>query len=89
MVAFNFVFSNLIDSDLIENEKNNVSIFWAPVMSLMGFPGGSDIKNPPSNAEDSDSIPDLGRSPGKGNSCLEIPWWEEPGGLQAKESEKT
>ena len=49
-------------------------------MSLMGFPGGSDIKNPPSNAEDSDSIPDLGRSPGKGNSCLGNPmvrgaWW--------------
>ena len=46
----------------------------------MGLPDGSDIKNPPANAEDSDSMPDLGRSPGKGNSCLRNPmvrgaWW--------------
>ena len=32
-----------------------------------GFPGGSVVKNPPANAEDPDSIPRLGRSPGEGN----------------------
>ena len=32
-----------------------------------GFPGGSVVKNPPSNAEDMGSIPDLGRSPREGN----------------------
>ena len=39
---------------------------------------------------DRDSIPGLGRSPGEGSgnplqvSCLEIPWTEDPGGLQFK-----
>ena len=42
---------------------------------------------------DSDSIPASGRSPGEGNaaplqySCLEIPWTEEPGGLQSMGSQ--
>ena len=35
--------------------------------SSMGFPGDSVVKNPPANAGDLDSIPGLGRSPGKGN----------------------
>ena len=50
------------------------------------FPGGSAVKNMPSNAEDMDLIPGSGRSPGEGNgnpfqySCLENPmdrgtWW--------------
>ena len=47
-----------------------------------GFPGGSEVNNPPANAadeEDMGSIPGSGRSPGKGNgnpvqySCLENP----------------
>ena len=43
------------------------------------FPGGSVVKNPPTNAEDAGSIPGLGRSLGEGNSnplcspCLENP----------------
>ena len=45
----------------------------------MGFPVGSVVKNPPANAGDGGSIPDLGRSPGVGNgnsllySCLGNP----------------
>ena len=41
------------------------------------FPGGSDSKESACNAEDPDSVPGLGRSPGEGNgyplqySCLE------------------
>ena len=31
-----------------------------------GFPGGSVVKNPPANAEDTGSIPGLVRSPGNG-----------------------
>ena len=68
-------------------------------MNKLGFPGGSVIKNLPANAGDTESIPGLGRSPGKGNgnplqySYLEIPWTEEPGGLTvhgvAKESDTT
>ena len=50
----------------------------------MGFPGGSVVKHPPANAEDTGSIPVLGRSPGNGHPlqyfCLENPtdkgaWW--------------
>ena len=43
------------------------------------FPGGSMVKNPPAIAGDTDSIPNLGLSPGEGNgnplqySCLENP----------------
>ena len=56
---------------------------------LMGFPGGSMVKNQPANAGDtgdSGSVTGLGRSPGVGNgnplqySCLENSidrgaWW--------------
>ena len=40
-----------------------------PGVMYLGFPGSSMVKNPPANAGDtgdSDSIPGLGRSPGKG-----------------------
>ena len=46
------------------------------------------VKNPPANAGDAVLIPGSGRSPGEGNgnplhySSGEIPWTEEPGGLQ-------
>ena len=36
-------------------------------MAVLGFPGGSVVKNPPANAGDTGSIPGLGRSPGEGN----------------------
>ena len=44
---------------------------------MMGFPGGSVVKNPPANAGDTGSIPGWGRFPGGRNgnplqySCLE------------------
>ena len=56
---------------------------------LLGFPGGSVVKNPPANAGDVGLIHGLGRSPGRGNGnhpsilAWEIPWTEEPGGLQS------
>ena len=33
---------------------------------VMGFPGGTVVKNPPANAGDKSSIPGLGGSPGGG-----------------------
>ena len=33
----------------------------------LGFPGGSEVKNPPANAGDVSSIPGSGRSPEEGN----------------------
>ena len=55
----------------------------------MGFPSGLAVKNLPANAGDAGSIPGGGRSPGHGNSnplsilAWEIPWTEEPGGVQS------
>ena len=54
--------------------------------TAVGFPGGSDGKEPACNVGDPGSIPGSGRSPGEGNgnklqySCLENPmdresWW--------------
>ena len=57
--------------------------------SLPYFPGGSGGKESACNVGDPGSIPGLGRSPGEGNgnppqyACWEIPWTEDPGGLQS------
>ena len=46
---------------------------------LLGFPGGSVVKNLPASARDTGTIPGSGGSPGEGNgnplqySCLEDP----------------
>ena len=56
---------------------------------LRSFPGSSDSKESACNVGDPGSIPGSGRFPGEGNgnplqySCLEVPWREEPGGLQS------
>ena len=48
-------------------------------LHLLGFPGGSVVKNPPANAGNMGSIPGSGRSPGEENgnpfqySCLGNP----------------
>ena len=65
----------------------------------LGFPGGSEVKNPPINSGDMRLIPGSGRSPGEGNgnplqySCLGNPmdrgaWTEEPGRLQSTGSHR-
>ena len=52
----------------------------------LGFPGGSEVKNPPASAGDAGSVPGWGRTPGEGignplrYSCLGNPmnreaWW--------------
>ena len=39
-----------------------------------GFPGGSVVKNLPASAEDTDSIPGLGRSPGDRTHSSILAW---------------
>ena len=52
---------------------------WRGLISLCGFPGGSEVTASACNAGDLGSIPGSGRSPGEGNgnplqySCLENP----------------
>ena len=54
---------------------------------MLGFPGGSVVKNLPANAGDVGSIPRLGRFPGGGDGnslqhdAEKIPWMEEFGRL--------
>ena len=43
---------------------------WELFLRLLGFPGGSVVKNIPANAGDTGSILWLGRSPGEGNGAL-------------------
>ena len=62
---------------------------WGLLLYLLGFPGGSDGKEPACNAGDLGSIPGLGRSHGEGMAThssipvWRIPWTEETGGLQS------
>ena len=58
------------------------TLFATVSTNFLGFPGGSVVKNPPTNAGDAkevDSISGWGRSPGEGNvsalqySCLQNP----------------
>ena len=67
------------------------------VYTLMGFLGGTVVKNSPASAGDArdlGSIPGSGRSPGGGNGnplqylAWEIPRTEEPGGLQSMGSQR-
>ena len=61
----------------------------------MGFPGGSVVKNSACQAGDLGSIPGSERSPGEEMATYstilawEIPWTEEPGGLQSKGLQKS
>ena len=69
-----------------EPECNSDLPSWALIKNLlkltilrMGFPGGSEVKNPPANTGEAGWIPASGRSPGEGNgnpfqySCLGNP----------------
>ena len=69
---------------MVSNEKFRLA--W----KIVGFPGGTLVKDPPTNAGDARDmglISGSGRSLVKGNgyplhySCWRIPWTEEPGGL--------
>ena len=64
------------------------------VKANLSFPGGSLVKNLPTNVGDGGLIPGLGKSPGEGKGyrssilAWEIPWTEEPDGLQSMKSQK-
>ena len=66
-----------------------ISIILLHFLTIVGLPYNSVSKETSCNAEDSSSIPGLGRSPGEGNGnplqyfCLENSMAEEPDGLQS------
>ena len=47
-------------------------------MTVMGFPGGSEVKESACNVGDLGSIPGSGRSPGEGGSPLQYSGLENP-----------
>ena len=56
---------------LKEERKNLIFLFFEETLQeLLGFPGGSVVKNPLDNAGDANSIPGLGKSPGEGPGNL-------------------
>jgi len=63
----------------ISTNDPNSFLFMAEQYSIVGFPGGSGVKNLPANAGDTGSISGSGRSSGEGNkqpvqcSCLGNP----------------
>ena len=63
-------------------------------LQRMGFPGGSEGKESACSAGDLGFIPGWGRSPGGGSGnqssvlAREVPWTEEPGGLQSTGSQR-
>ena len=57
----------------------------------MGFPGGSVVRNLPANAGDTGSILDALEKEMATHSSIfawDIPWTEEPGGLQSIRSQR-
>ena len=66
--------SPALKADTLTSESGKIVCMW-----LVGFPGGSVVKNPQANAGNVDLIPGSGRSPGIGNgnslqySCLGNP----------------
>ena len=74
---------------------NHTKDRWQCYLTYVGFPGGSEVKNPPAAQET--RLQSLGQKDprggvGSGNplqySCLENPTTEEPGGLQAMGSQE-
>ena len=68
--------------------------FKSYLYHLLGFSGGSKVKNPPVNAGDAGSIPGWEDPMVKEIATCssipawEIPWTEEPGGLQSTGSQR-
>ena len=61
----------------------------APSGDILGFLGGSVVKNLPANARHVGSVSGSGRSPGEGSDhALQHSWAEETGGLQSVGSQK-
>ena len=74
---------------------HNIGNNKCSLIGNLGFPGGLDSKESAYNEGDLRSVPGLGRFPGEGNGNTapvflpgEIPWAEEPGGLQSMGSRR-
>ena len=70
---------SLVGYNLWGHKESDTVVATYHALLSRGFPGGSVVKNPPANAGDLDSMPELGGSPGEGNDnplkyfCLRNP----------------
>ena len=55
---------------LIDVQNLSLDTYFFGCRQILGFPGGSDGKEAACNAEDLESVPELGRSPGEENGNL-------------------
>ena len=61
-------YDNLFPSRVLKLSGGIHLLIFILYWSIVDFPGGSVVKNPPANAGDVGLIPGSGRSPGDGNS---------------------
>ena len=84
------LFNSLLTSVLLTLMSNGVISSVNQLYGNRGFPGGSVVKNPSANTGDMGSILGQGDTLGKKMAthpnilAWEIPWTEEPGGLQSR-----
>ena len=80
------IISELLRKKNLLNPENNKEVY-----RNMGFPSGSVVKNPPVYAGDLGWEDPLEKEMATHSSILawEIPWTEEPGGLQSMGSQKS
>ena len=77
-----------------QKSQNGIAALKGMCTYIWGFPSGSMVKDPPTNAGDLCSIPWSGRSPGGGHGnplsilAWRIPGTEEPGRLQSIGSQR-
>ena len=55
---------------LVDVQNLSLDTYFFGCRQILGFPGGLDGKETACNAEDLDSVPELGRSPGEENGNL-------------------
>ena len=82
----------LTNLDSVSKSKGITLPTKVHILKAMVFPWWLSGKESVCQAGNSSLIPDSGRSPGEGNGTIlawEIPWAEEPGGVQFLESQKS
>ena len=88
-----FSYSVFKSKSFSKKKKICFTVNWIYVVKYIGFPGDSMVRNLPASSGDEGLIPELGRSPGKGNGNLRQYFCEKHGGLQSmgvtKESDTT
>ena len=71
-LGFCFYVSGKNTEEVQRNTSQYEEFFYKLVKNEMGFPGGSVVRNLPTNAGNAGSVPGLGRSPGGHGTPLQF-----------------